>query len=362
MLPNLQRVWRERHEAGIALQAHASDKSGILLALVKFTRFNLQVAVLGVGAWLVLREELTAGAMVAASILMGRALAPVEMAIGSWRSFLQARVAYRRLTDVLARSAQAGERTRLPAPKGQVALENVHWSAPGGAPRVINGISLAIEAGTSLGLIGPSAAGKSTLARLIVGVRTPTGGVVRLDNASIADWPREQLGPHIGYLPQDVELFAGTVAQNICRFGDPDSTKIVQAAQLAAAHDTILELPKAYETVIGHGGADLSGGQRQRIGLARALYGLPALVVLDEPTAHLDAEGEAAVRQALETLKELRRTVVVIAHRPTLVGGVDKIAVLQRGVIVKVGPVAEIMQQTTRRVPPPAVAVQGSSR
>lgn len=350
MLGNLRRIWRAKHAAGVALQASASDRAGAFAAAAKFVRFGMQSAMLGAGAWLVLHEEMTAGAMVAGSILMGRAVAPVEQAIASWRTFVQARVAYRRLGEVLAADSRRAEPTRLPVPHGSLRVENAFWAAPGRTDPIVAGISLALQAGDSLGVIGPSASGKSTLARLIVGVRTPTNGVVRLDNANIADWPREALGPHIGYLPQDVELFSGTVADNICRFGEPNSQKIVAAAQFANAHDMIVELPKGYDTVIGHGGAELSGGQRQRIGLARALYGLPALIVLDEPTAHLDAEGEAAVRQALGMLKELKRTVVVVAHRPTLIGGVDKIVVLHRGAVAKFGPAAEILPQITRKV------------
>jgi ATP-binding cassette, subfamily C, type I secretion system permease/ATPase len=349
MLGNLRGVWRVKHASGVALQALASDKAGLFAAAAKFVRFGMQAAMLGAGAWLVLHEEITAGAMVAGSILMGRAVAPVELAIASWRTFVQARVAYGRLGEVLARGNPT-EPTRLPVPQGGLRLDNVYWSVPGRSQPILAAISFALEAGQSLGVIGPSASGKSTLARLIVGVRTPDSGVVRLDNASIGDWPRELIGPHIGYLPQDIELFSGTVAQNICRFGEPNSQKIVAAAQFASAHDMIVELPKGYDTIIGHGGAELSGGQRQRIGLARALYGLPALVVLDEPTAHLDAEGEAAVRQALGMLKDLKRTVVVVAHRPTLIGGVDKIAILHRGTLASFGPAAEILPQITRKV------------
>jgi PrtD family type I secretion system ABC transporter len=276
--------------------------------------------------------------MIAATILLGRALAPVEMLVAGWRSLVEARAAWRRLSDLLAANPPADPGTDLPVPQGQLQVENAFF-------RVLKRISFRLEAGESLGIIGPSASGKSTLARLIVGVWKPAAGVVRLDGADVAAWPREKLGPHIGYLPQDVELFAGTVAENIARLGEPDSPEVIRAAQRAHVHEMILRLPKGYDTEIGEG---LSPGQRQRIALARALYGNPRLVVLDEPNANLDADGDQALLRTLARLKEEGVTVVVIAHRPSLLGGMDKMLVLREGLVDSFGPRADIMARVTR--------------
>jgi ABC-type protease/lipase transport system fused ATPase/permease subunit len=278
----------------------------------------------------------------------------VESSIGAWRGFLMARMAYRRLKDEFAELLADKEPMALPAPKGELAVDKLVGGPPGVAKPVITGASFRLNAGNSLGITGPSAAGKSSLARLLVGVWRPAAGEVRLDHVNIADWRREEVGPYIGYLPQDIELFPGTVAENIARFGKVDAEKVVEAARLAGAHQMILELPEGYDTVIGIGGNELSGGQRQRIALARAFYGLPSLIVLDEPTSSLDAEGEAAARQAIEALKEMGRTVVVIAHRPAVLGGTDALMVIQKGNITQFGKTTEILPQITRSVPVPA--------
>lgn len=354
MLPGLQKVWRKRHDKGLGLQAMASDRAAEIAAAAKFIRFFLQVAILGVGAYLVIKQEVTAGVMIAASIVMGRGLAPVEQAIGAWRGFLQAREGYARLKGELQGQGGKDDAMPLPAPKGALTLENVVGVPPEGGKPIINDVSLKLEAGTCLGITGPSAAGKSSLARLMVGVWPPASGKVRLDGASISDWRREEVGPHIGFLPQDIELFPGTVAENIARFGKLDADKAVAAARLAGAHQMILELAQGYDTQIGPGGSNLSGGQRQRIGLARAFYGLPALIVLDEPTSSLDAEGEASVRQALDELRQQGKTVIVIAHRPSLLAASDALVVIQKGAISNFGPTAQIMPLLTRRGPLPA--------
>lgn len=355
MLPGLQSRWHTSHAAGLGLQALASDRAGGIAAAAKLIRFFLQIAVLGVGAHLVIQQELTAGVMIAASIIMGRGLAPVESAIGSWRGFVAARSAYARLRETLAALPDERDAMALPAPKGNLYVENLYGAPPAGGKSVVCGVSFQVKRGQVLGITGPSGAGKSSIVRLLVGVWAPVSGTVRLDGVSISDWKREEVGPHLGYLPQDIELFPGTVAENIARFGEVDALFVVEAARRCGAHQMILEMPDGYDTKIGPNGANLSGGQRQRIGLARALYRMPALIVLDEPTSNLDAEGEAAVRQVLEELRSAGRTVVVIAHRPALLGGTDLLMVIQCGSIARFGPTSELMPQITRR----AVAVSG---
>ena len=349
MLPGLTVLWRKRHDLGLGLQGLASDRAGNVAAVAKALRFFLQVAILGVGAWLVIKQECTGGVMIASSIIMGRGLAPVEAAIGGWRGFLMARQSYGRLLKGFGSDAADAPTMLLPKPEGKLVFEGVSGGPPDLRKFTVQNLSFSLEAGSVLGITGPSAAGKSTLARLAVGVWRPGAGVVRLDGVNIADWNREDVGPHIGYLPQDIELFPGSVADNIARFGKVDPDKVVDAAQLAGAHQVILELPQGYDTPIGPSGVNLSGGQRQRIGLARAFYGRPPLIVLDEPTSNLDAEGEGAVRQAMEVLRG-QSTVVVIAHRPAVLGGTDQLMVILKGQIVNFGPTSEVMPVITRRV------------
>jgi len=350
MLPGLTKVWRKRHDLGIGLQGIASDRGANVAAVAKSVRMFLQVAILGAGAWLVIRQESTAGVMIAASIIMGRGLAPLESAIGGWRGFLQARESYQRLVKDIGAAGDAPDAMPLPPPTGKLVFEAVATAPPDTRKLTVQDLDFTLQAGTCLGITGPSAAGKSTVARLAVGVWRPVTGVVRLDGVNVSEWNREELGPHIGYLPQDIELFPGTVADNIARFGKVEGPKVVEAAQLAGAHTMILSLPQGYDTFIGPAGENLSGGQRQRIGLARAFYGSPSLVVLDEPTSNLDAEGETAVRQAMDALRALGRTVIVIAHRPALLGGTDKLMVVVAGKVVSMGPTAEVMPAITRRV------------
>jgi PrtD family type I secretion system ABC transporter len=334
--------WQVRHEEQLDAQARLHAASASLSALARMTRQLLQVGMLGIGAWLVVELHASPGIMVAATILVGRALQPVEHLIGGWKSLVEARGAWRRLTERPFESAGTGA-VALPAPSGRLEVERLVFGHTPLRPAVVKGVEFSLQAGESLGIIGPSASGKTTLLRLLLGIWTPQAGVVRLDGADIARWDRDALGAHVGYLPQDVELFGGTVAQNIARLAGVDSAAVVEAARLAHAHEMILRLPEGYDTQIGEVGAVLSGGQRQRIALARALYGHPRLVVLDEPNANLDTEGEVALSAALHELKARGVTVLMVSHRPALMSQLDKLAVLKDGVLEAFGPSADIL-------------------
>jgi PrtD family type I secretion system ABC transporter len=347
MMPGLVARWRARAAEVETLQAAASLQSGRITAASKFMRMALQVGMLGVGAWLAILGEITPGAMIAGSILMGRALAPVEQAIGSWKQMVTARGAYRRLQEQFAATPPRGETMTLPVAEGRLDVEGVTFAHPGTTEPTIRNVAFALAPGESLGLIGPSASGKTTLARLLVGNLAPRAGTVRLDGADIASWPSAERGPYVGYLPQDVELFADTVQENIARMTEADPADVIAAAKLAGVHEMILRLPKGYDTEIGEGGAALSGGQRQRIALARALFGGPKLIVLDEPNASLDHAGEEALLVALEALRAQRATVVVIAHRPSVLRHVDKILVLRDGTVQTFGPRDEVIPRVT---------------
>jgi ATP-binding cassette subfamily C protein EexD len=349
----VQNRWLEKHREMLGLQALASDRAGVLTASSKVIRLLLQSLVLGLGAYLAIEQVTTPGVMIAAMIIAGRALAPIDQLIGSWRGFVAARTAYRRLKDLLHMVPERARGMSLPAPRGDLVVDQAVAVPPGGTTPVLRGVSFAVKAGESIGVIGPSAAGKSTLARTVLGVWPLVAGKVRIDGADVSQWNREELGPHIGYLPQDIELFDGTVSENIARFGEIKSEMVVEAAQKAGVHEMILHLPKGYDTPIGEGGAVLSGGQRQRVALARALYGEPVLVVLDEPNSNLDDQGEVALVRAIRGLKSAGRTVLIITHRPSVLGSVDKILVLREGQVQAFGPRDEVMAQFAR---PAAVA------
>ncbi|HYC02713.1 MAG TPA: type I secretion system permease/ATPase [Azospirillaceae bacterium] len=356
MLPGMRSRWYASQQKMLALQSLASDRAGVVSAITKFTRLVIQTLILGVGAWLAIKNEITPGMMIASSIIMGRALAPVEQAIGVWKLLIAARGAYSRLTELLEKIPAVKDRMQLPAPTGTMTLEGVVAVPPGGQQPTLRGITLQFNAGEAIGVIGPSAAGKSTLARLIVGVWPAYAGKVRLDGADIQSWDRELLGPHMGYLPQDVELFNGTVAENIARFAEVDAEAVVEAARKAGVHEMILRLAQGYDTQIGEGGSVLSAGQRQRIGLARALYGDPKLVVLDEPNSNLDDEGEAALNAAIMELKGRGRTAIIIAHRPSVLAAVDRIVVLRDGQVQMFGPRQEVLSKFVRPVATPVQA------
>jgi ATP-binding cassette, subfamily C, type I secretion system permease/ATPase len=334
----------------LRLQQQASDAAGLINACTKSLRMFLQVAVLGFGAWLVIRQQLSGGSMVAASIMMSRALAPVEQTVASWKQTSSARDAWKRLSAILQLPPLHPPSIPLPRPNGYLTVENVTYAPPGARHPVLRGISLSLRPGEALAVIGPSAAGKSTLARLMVGLAQPQHGFVRLDGADVFGWNREEFGHYVGYLPQDVELFSGTVRENIARMEDSDPAKVIEAAMTAGVHDTILRLPNGYDTEIGEQGMVLSGGQRQRIGLARAVYRHPALIVLDEPNSSLDASGEEALNRTIATLKARGSAVVVIAHRQSLMAEIDQVVVLCEGQMQLLGARDMVLAHLSRPV------------
>jgi ATP-binding cassette subfamily C exporter for protease/lipase/ATP-binding cassette subfamily C protein EexD len=299
---------------------------------------------MALGAWLVLSQQASAGVMVATTVLLGRAVQPVEQLVASWRMLIDARAAYRRLLELSKDFEKEEPRLAMPRPEGRVAVESMSYRVRGSDTPILAGIALSLAPGEALAIIGPSAAGKSTLARLLTGVWTPSAGSVRLDGADVSYRPREELGPWIGYVPQDVELFDGSVADNIARLGKVESEAVVAAARRANAHEMILTLPQGYDTQVGEHGSRLSPGQRQRVALARALYGDPRLVVLDEPNSNLDGAGEIALAQALSALRKEGVTSVVVTHRPSLIAHVDKILVLASGRVQQFGPAAQVMK------------------
>ena len=326
--------WQNRHDELLLAQERLNKVSTRLGALARMSRQGLQVGMLALGAWLVIDARSSPGIMIAATILLGRALQPVEQLISGWKAMIDARAAWARLSERPAPAPVAA--TKLPAPTGAIELYKLLY-APSPGPALIKGISLRIEPGESVGIIGRSAAGKTTLIRLLLGILAPQGGAVRLDGADISQWNRDALGEYVGYVPQDVQLVSGTVAQNIARLGGENSAGVVQAAQLAHAHEMIVRMPDGYDTQVGEAAARISGGQRQRIALARALYGNPRLVVLDEPNANLDAEGELALASTLKTLKQRGITVVMVGHRSSLMVQLDKLAVLNEGALEAFG-------------------------
>ncbi|MFK3788880.1 type I secretion system permease/ATPase [Pseudomonas piscis] len=344
MLGSLRKRWFGVHSRFLGLQNQASDTGAVISSLSKTLRLCLQSLVLGLGAWLVIKGDMTAGMMIAGSILMGRALSPIDQLIAVWKQWSAAKLAYNRLDSLLREFPPGDSAMSLPAPKGQVSFEQVSAGPPGRRMATLQQVNFSINAGEVLGVLGASGSGKSTLARVLVGVWPTLAGTVRLDGADIHRWNRDELGPYIGYLPQDIELFTGSVAENIARFRQADPEQVVQAAQMAGVHELILHLPQGYDTILGDDGSGLSGGQKQRVALARALYGSPSLVVLDEPNSNLDTVGESALAAAIAQLKARGTSVVLVTHRSSVLALADKLLVLNEGRLQAFGPSQEVLK------------------
>lgn len=349
MRPAVLARWQETRQKALADQISSADKTGTFSTLSKTFRFFLQSAMLAGGAYLVLQGEMTPGAMIAGSILMGRALAPVEQAINGWPIFQRARQGWTSLKELLSTTPALVPPTKLPAPRAILETQQITVLPPGEQSATLRMVSFRLEPGQALGVIGPSGSGKSTLARAITGIWPPASGTVRLDGATLDRYAPEDLGRAIGYLPQDVALFGATIAQNIARLAaEPDAAAVVKAAKRAGAHEMILKLPDGYDTMINPGGSRLSGGQKQRIGLARAMYGDPVILVLDEPNANLDAEGQAALNAAIRQMKEEGKSVVIMAHRPAGIAECDTILVMENGMRKAFGPRDEVLKAQIR--------------
>ncbi|MEP2757782.1 MAG: type I secretion system permease/ATPase [Hyphomicrobiales bacterium] len=323
--------WRDRHGVVLDAQASASDKAGAILTFQKFVRITLQSAILGLGAYLAIHQQISPGIMIAASIMMGRALQPLEQGVSQWKTFVAARQAHARLKNLFDSVPGDEKRTELPTPEGVIAVENLSSVIPGTRTAFLKGINFQVNSGETIAVIGPSGSGKSSLIRHLVGVWPAAAGTVRIDGADISHWDAEQLGQHLGYLPQEVRLFAGSIAENISRFTGGESEAVVKAAQLAGVHDMILRLPDGYETQVGDNGQQLSGGQRQRVGLARAMYNMPRIMILDEPNSNLDSDGENALLEAIKTMKAEKVTVVLVTHKTNLLAICDRVVVLRDG-------------------------------
>ena len=359
MLPNLMGRWFKLHGKFLQLHANASEKAGIITATTKFVRVSLQSLILGFGALLVLDGKITGGMMIVSSILMGRTLNPVEQLIGIWKNWDSTRAAYKRLNELLEANPPRKSSMSLPKPQGKVSVEAVTAAPPGGRVPVIKNLSFTLVPGDVLGVIGSSGAGKSSLARLLVGVWPAAVGLVRLDGADVYRWNKDELGPSIGYLPQDIELFAGTVSENIARFGEVDAEKVVAAATITGVHEMILQFPQGYDTLLGDGGAGLSGGQKQRIGLARAMYDDPSLLVLDEPNSNLDEVGEQALVAAIAEFRKRGKTIVLITHRSSAIGTTNKLLLLRDGVAQAFGPTSQVLSDLEKAAQEQQAKAQG---
>lgn len=335
------RIWREGQDKVLALQSGASDQTGRLSAMSKLVTMGNSVMLFGIGAHLVINSPMGAGNVLLAVIIAGQAINPLHQAMSNWTNFQDARRAYDNLKDLLAASSEQAERMELPPPKGALTLEQLVFALPGQA--ILRGVSISLNPGEFLGIIGPMAAGKTTLARLLTGVIKPTSGTIRLDGADMYNWDQTRLGRYLGYLPQEVELFPGTIRENIARMAEPDEESLARAASMADLESTLATQPQGLDTMIAEGGANLPGGLRQRIGLARALYGGPRLIILDEPDANLDHEGRTALMAALAELKRRQVTVVMVTHRVSLISRSDKLLVLQQGVPVQYGPTQDVL-------------------
>lgn len=354
MLPAMRGRWFKLHQEFLDHQSLASQRGATISSISRFVRLSMQSLILGVGAYLVLLNEITAGMMIAASILLGRTLAPVEQVIGSWKQFKSAVASYERLKDMLHNFPERKDVMSLPRPLGYLSVENLVVAAPGAQKPVVQGVSFQLEPGDILGVIGPSASGKSTLARALVGVWPTLGGSVRLDGADVHAWNKAELGPAVGYVPQDVEIFQGSISENIARFSEIVPEKVIAAATSAGIHEMVLRFPDGYNTLIGPGGGGLSGGQMQRLALARALHGDPSFIVLDEPNSNLDDAGERALVQALLQAKQRLATVVVITHRTSVLQAANKLLVMAEGRVAMFGPTQQVLQKLQQNQQPPA--------
>jgi ATP-binding cassette subfamily C exporter for protease/lipase len=370
MTANIHQRWMKRQRKFLSLQAQASDTAGANAAASKFIQIMQTSVILGASCWLTVKGMLMGGGgmMIVASTLGGRVLAPLAQVIAQWRTVVNARDAYQRLDSFLSAFPERAKTMTLPAPSGQLNVEGIVAGAPGNPVPILRGVTFAAAPGETIALIGPSAAGKTTLARLLMGIWPAASGKVRLDGADIFSWNKEELGPHIGYLPQNVELFDGTIAENIARFGEVDLDKVREAAELVGLTAVIDALPEGYQSRIGEDGAFLSGGQRQRVGLARAIYGDPTFVLLDEPNSSLDEAGEQALLNMLLALKQRRCTTIIITHRTSVLPAADKILLLRDGQVAGFGPRDDILNalkqaqlQKTAQAIPPATAVQGAA-
>ena len=351
--------WTTKRSAMLVSQAGASDWAGAVMSSSKFVRMTLQVAILGVGAFLAMKQQISPGIMIAASIVMGRALAPVEQAVGQWKEFVGARQSNERLKKLFDTMPAEVPRLHQAPPRGELTAEGVTTVVPGTRDTILRSVAFELPAGMTMALIGPSGSGKSTLARHLVGVGDPISGAIRLDGIELQHWDRNQLGQSIGYLPQDIKLFSGTVAENISRFIDgATDDDVIKAAKLAGAHEMISSLSDGYATQIGDNGGRLSGGQKQRVGLARAIYGSPSLIVLDEPNANLDSEGEEALAKCLSQLKQEGKTVVLVTHKANILGGTDRTLILKDGVVQRYVATAELLQNQQQQAQAQQISTQ----
>ncbi|TXN07161.1 type I secretion system permease/ATPase [Methylobacterium sp. WL103] len=357
MVPAVTRRWARMHTEAVSWQATGSDKSGLLLSATKFVRQVISMSTLALAAYLAIEREISPAVIFAINILVSRSILPVEHMMQNWRSFGRTRAAYGRLQDLLS-NVEADRRMRLADPQGQLSVEGVYAGPPGVTKPILRNINFAIEAGSVLAIVGPSAAGKSTLARVLIGLWPPVTGTVRLDGAEVGHFDPHELGRHLGYVPQDVELFDGTISENIARLETPDPTKVLAASALAGTHDLIQSLPEGYNTRVGGGGVALSGGQRQRIALARAVYGDPALIILDEPNSNLDATGDDLLQAAIAKLRQRGTTVVVITHKAGLLAAADKVLVLDAGSVAHFGTRDEVLQKLRRGTAAPVGQVK----
>jgi ATP-binding cassette, subfamily C, bacterial len=348
MCGTMRAIWMGHHEAMLSRQVVTTGLCNLLLCVTKFIRSGVQIAIMGVAAYLVIDGAIQAGVIFAASLMIGRALAPVEQSVAAWRRFVAAREAVAKLTETFAACPAAAEPLELPRPAGRLCMDGVYTTAPGTNSLLLKNVSFAVEPGEALAIIGASGSGKSSLVRVLTGIWPMTAGSVRLDGATLSQWAPDQLGRHIGYVPQDITLFEGTIAQNIARHGKVDSTNVIAAARAAGVHEAILRLPRGYETPVGVAGETLSGGMRQRVALARALHGDPAIVILDEPNSNLDAAGDQALADAVTSLKAAGKTVVMVSHKRGLLAQADKLLVMADGAVQAFGGRDEVVRRLGR--------------